>query len=175
MQSRITVLGDTLTGKTSLILSYTKEGFFASLPRTVLDKYIVEAEWQASSSGKALLTIFDVCSEPSILDPHLRSQVSDVFILVYDRTNRESFCSVIDLWIPKVARYGKPIICVGTKSDLSVAEPLDTKMLCSAASMHGLICDCKETSASLREGVEAIFLRALEFTSLPSARCCVLL
>ena len=45
---------------------------------------------------------------------------ADVFMLCFDVSNRESFCSVTERWLPELRKYepDTPVLIVGTKADL---------------------------------------------------------
>lgn len=111
-------IGDGAVGKTSLIISYTTNGYPNEYVPTAIDTYhaVVHVDGQP-------LTL-ELCDTPGQDDfDTLRPLVypnTDVFLLCFSVALPSSFHNVREKWIPEVrASCGKvPVVLVGTQSDL---------------------------------------------------------
>ncbi|XP_016358101.1 rho-related GTP-binding protein RhoU-like [Sinocyclocheilus anshuiensis] len=92
------LVGDAAVGKTSLVISYTTNGYPAEHIPTAFDNFTDEFE-----------RLRPLCYRDA-----------DVFLLCYSVVLPSSFRSVTARWAPEVHRLcpGVPIILVGTQSDL---------------------------------------------------------
>ncbi|KAJ7204730.1 P-loop containing nucleoside triphosphate hydrolase protein [Mycena pura] len=119
MQSiKLVVVGDAGVGKTSMLISYTTNGFpFGYLP-SVFDSYAVTVD-----VGGMLYTfmIFDTMGQPEHdrLRPLLYPQ-TDVFLVCFSVNSPESFENVREKWFPEVNHHcpGVPCVLAATKIDL---------------------------------------------------------
>ena len=111
-------IGDGAVGKTSLIISYTTNGYPNEYVPTAIDTYnaVVHVDGQP-------LTL-ELCDTPGQDDfDTLRPLVypnTDVFLLCFSVALPSSFHNVREKWIPELrAHCGKvPVVLVGTQSDL---------------------------------------------------------
>lgn len=111
-------IGDGAVGKTSLIISYTTNGYPNEYVPTAMDTYhaVVHVDEQP-------LTL-ELCDTPGQDDfDSLRPLVypnTDVFLLCFSVVIPSSFHNVRERWIPEVRAFcGKvPVLLVGTQSDL---------------------------------------------------------
>jgi len=111
-------IGDGAVGKTSLIISYTTNGYPNEYVPTAIDTYkaVVHVD------GEALT--FELCDTPGqddfdTLRPLVYPNV-DVFVLCFSVVTPSSFSNVKEKWAPEIrSSCGKvPVILVGTQSDL---------------------------------------------------------
>jgi len=111
-------IGDGAVGKTSLIISYTTNGYPNEYVPTAMDTYhaVVHVDDQP-------LTL-ELCDTPGQDDfDTLRPLVypaADVFLLCFSVVLPSSFYNVREKWIPELRSHcGKvPVVLVGTQSDL---------------------------------------------------------
>jgi small GTP-binding protein len=115
---KITVVGETSVGKTSLLISYTTNSFPSEHVPTVFDNFSANAIVDEES---ITLGLWDTAgsSEFNELRP-LSYPGTDVFIICYSIIDPKSLQSVQDRWVPEISTHcpGVPIILVGTKLDL---------------------------------------------------------
>ena len=114
-------LGDGAVGKTSLIVSYTTNGYPSEYVPTAIDTYDVVVHVDDSP------VTFEMCDTPGQDDfDTLRPLVypeTDVFLLCFSVVSPSSFHNVREKWIPELRGAFKsskqvPVILVGTQSDL---------------------------------------------------------
>jgi len=114
-------LGDGAVGKTSLIVSYTTNGYPSEYVPTAIDTYDVVVHVDGSP------VTFEMCDTPGQDDfDTLRPLVypeTDVFLLCFSVVSPSSFHNVREKWIPELRSAFKsskqvPVILVGTQSDL---------------------------------------------------------
>jgi len=111
-------IGDGAVGKTSLIISYTTNGYPAEYVPTAIDTYhvVVHVDGQP-------LTL-ELCDTPGQDDfDTLRPLVypsTDVFLLCFSVVMPSTFQNVREKWIPEIRSQSMsvPIVLVGTQSDL---------------------------------------------------------
>ena len=116
-------LGDGAVGKTSLIVSYTTNGYPSEYVPTAIDTYdvVVHVDGQPVT--------FEMCDTPGQDDfDTLRPLAyinTDVFLVCFSVVIPSSFQNVREKWIAEIKRTmkaqkskGVPIILVGTQSDL---------------------------------------------------------
>jgi len=115
---KITVVGDTSVGKTSLLISYTTNSFPGEHVPTVFDNYSANA---IVDEEPITLGLWDTAgsSEYNELRP-LSYPGTDAFIVCYSIIDPNSLKCVSEKWVPEIQAHcpGVPIILVGTKSDL---------------------------------------------------------
>ena len=115
---KLTFVGDSTVGKTSIILTWTQEKFPEYHEVTVFDT------WKGLKTYKNQqidLSVFDtaghedLCSMRTIAYPG-----TDCFLICYAVDNRESLRTACTKWLNEVRTCAKkvPVILVGTKSDL---------------------------------------------------------
>jgi len=119
-------LGDGAVGKTSLIVSYTTNGYPSEYIPTAIDTYDVVVHVDGDP------VTFEMCDTPGQDDfDTLRPLVypdTDVFLICFSVVSPSSFLNIREKWIPEIKKSrekGKkkasknvPIILVGTQSDL---------------------------------------------------------
>ncbi|KAG7316037.1 hypothetical protein KOW79_020903 [Hemibagrus wyckioides] len=110
--------GDGGVGKTSLIVSYTTNGYPAEHVPTAFDNFTVSVD----VDGRPVqLQLCDTAGQDDLecLRP-LCYRDADVFLLCYSIIAPSSFHSVRERWAPEVRRLhpAAPVVLVGTQSDL---------------------------------------------------------
>ena len=114
-------LGDGAVGKTSLIISYTTNGYPSEYVPTAIDTYDVVVHVDGEP------VTFEMCDTPGQDDfDTLRPLVyahTDVFLLCFSVVQPSSFQNVREKWIQELKKSQKnnklpPVILVGTQSDL---------------------------------------------------------
>ncbi|OXU25601.1 hypothetical protein TSAR_013694 [Trichomalopsis sarcophagae] len=115
---KVVLVGDGAVGKTSLIVSYSTNGFPPEYEPTAFDNYnvVVNVDGQPIN-----IQLCDTAGQDDF-DP-LRSLCypeTDVFLICYSIVSPASYHSVATKWISEVQRHcpNTPVILVGTKSDL---------------------------------------------------------
>ncbi|CAF1005045.1 unnamed protein product [Adineta steineri] len=180
------IIGDSGVGKSSLVVSYTTNGFPKQYVPTAFDNYSVDI-----SVGTQPVH-FDICDtggKEQFSPLHsLCIPYSDVILLCFSVVNPQSFQNAITYWLSRARRSNTkiPIILVGTqmdlRSDLKTLLTLDQQKLqpvtekdarLYAQQIHA--CTYIECSALTEKNLKTVFdtavLTALEFreasTSLP--------
>ena len=114
-------IGDGAVGKTSLIVSYTTNGYPSEYVPTAIDTYDVVVQVDGEP------VCFEMCDTPGQDDfDTLRPLCypnTDVFLVCFSVVSPSSFINVKEKWIPEIKRSQKrnkipPIVLVGTQSDL---------------------------------------------------------
>ncbi|XP_073699046.1 rho-related GTP-binding protein RhoU [Garra rufa] len=112
------LVGDGAVGKTSLIISYTTNGYPAEHIPTAYDNFTARV---VVDGRPVQLQLCDMAGQDEFerIRP-LCYRDADVFLLCYSVVLPSSFRSVTDRWVPEVHRLspGIPIILVGTQCDL---------------------------------------------------------
>ncbi|XP_014612063.1 PREDICTED: ras-related C3 botulinum toxin substrate 1-like isoform X3 [Polistes canadensis] len=115
---KVVLVGDGAVGKTSLVVSYSTNGFPGEYVPTAFDNYkvVVNVDGQPVN-----VQLCDTAGQDDF-DP-LRSLCypeTDVFLVCFSVVCPSSYHSVASWWINEVKKYcpNAPIILVGTKSDL---------------------------------------------------------
>lgn len=129
------VVGDGAIGKTSLIISYTTNTFPQDYIPTVFDTYSTGV---MINNKVVELDIWDTAGQTDYdrLRP-LSYPQTDVFLICFDVSSRESFENVRTKWIPEVKQFcdGTPFLIVGTKSDKRQAAGAQCVPICDAQSV----------------------------------------
>ncbi|OHT01213.1 GTP-binding protein ryh1 [Tritrichomonas foetus] len=151
---KVSFIGDTNTGKTSIIFRYLNESFDDEISATFgADAYHITVK-------DTPIVIFDTVGQErykSVTKSFLRN--CDVVVLVYDVTSQDSFDS-LKYWIEVVSEETnydeKEIIIVGNKIDLydSVEVEYETSlMFCQTNKIENFI----ETSAENGQNIDELF------------------
>jgi len=169
---KVTVVGDTSVGKTSLLISYTTNTFPGEHVPTVFDNYSANAIVDGEPIN---LGLWDTAgsNEYDELRP-LSYPGTDAFIVCYSIIDMTSLVSVEKRWWPEIKANceGVPIILVGTKNDLRTkpdilerlkaegAKPVshdDGKRVADLVNAYKYI----ECSALTQENLQEVFLETI--------------
>ncbi|XP_062304094.1 rho-related GTP-binding protein RhoU isoform X2 [Osmerus eperlanus] len=112
------LVGDGAVGKTSLIVSYTTNGYPTEYIPTAFDNFAA----MVVVDGKPVrLQLCDMAGQEELdrLRP-LCYRNADVFLLCYSVVCPSSLCNVTNRWVPEVRRICPrvPVVLVGTQLDL---------------------------------------------------------
>eukprot|EP01126_Amoeba_proteus_P058737 TRINITY_DN761_c0_g1_i2.p1 TRINITY_DN761_c0_g1~~TRINITY_DN761_c0_g1_i2.p1 ORF type:complete len:194 (+),score=37.19 TRINITY_DN761_c0_g1_i2:73-654(+) len=121
---KITVVGSTAVGKTSLLISYTTNSFPGDHVPTVFDNYSCNA---LIDNEAITLGLWDTAGSNDYdeLRP-LSFPGTDAFLVCFSVTDLDSLTAVESKWVPEIKQHGdpdSPIILVATKSDLRASNP----------------------------------------------------
>jgi len=166
-------LGDGAVGKTSLIVSYTTNGYPNEYVPTAIDTYDVVVHVDGEP------VTFEMNDTPGQDDfDTLRPLVypnTDVFLLCFSVVSPSSFANIREKWIPEIKKSGSksvPLILVGTQSDLrndvntrvelakykeSPITEAEAKKLCKDLNCESYI----ETSALTQHNLKEVFDEAI--------------
>lgn len=112
------LVGDGAIGKTSLVVSYTTNGYPTEYVPTAFDNYNVVV---TVDNHPVRLQLCDTAGQDDFdtLRP-LCYPTTDVFLLCFSVVSPTSFYNVADKWIPELRHHcpSTPIILVGTQCDL---------------------------------------------------------
>lgn len=166
------VLGDSGTGRTSLLIAYTSGKLPEEYVPTVFDNCtsIVRVDDKTIS-----LALWDTSGQENYdrLRP-LSYPQTDVFIICFSVVNPSSFHNVRERWWPEVSQYSPntPIVLTGTKVDLrdnvEIVEELKTKGISPITTEKGIelakdigAVKYVETSALTLRGIRELFTEAI--------------
>lgn len=112
------LVGDGAVGKTSLIVSYTTNGYPTEYVPTAFDNFTV----MVVVDGKPVrLQLCDMAGQGKLerLRP-LCYRSADVFLLCYSVVRPCSFRNITTKWLPEIRQHcpGTPLVLVGTQLDL---------------------------------------------------------
>ncbi|XP_077994603.1 cdc42 homolog [Glandiceps talaboti] len=145
------LVGDGAVGKTSLIVSYTTNGYPTEYVPTAYDNYAVVV---TVDNKPVQLQLCDTAGQDDFdsLRPLCYPQ-TDVFLLCFSVVTPTSFHNVLDKWVPEIRKHNKktPILLVGTQCDLRN----DVKVLIDLAKFHERPVT-EEEAKSLAERIHAI-------------------
>jgi len=114
---KLTVVGDGAVGKSCLLISYTTGAFPGEYVPTVFDNYAVNIVHQGKTYCVGL---WDTAGQEDYdrLRP-LSYPQTDVALVCFDVSCRDSFENVAEKWVPELRHFipGVPILLVGTKTD----------------------------------------------------------
>jgi len=119
---KITVVGNTSVGKTSLLISYTTNSFPGEHVPTVFDNYSANA---IVDDEPINLGLWDTAGAQEFKELRpLSYPGTDAFIVCYSILDEESLKAVTEVWVPEISDNcsGVPIILVGTKIDLRLKK-----------------------------------------------------
>eukprot|EP01086_Lenisia_limosa_P012449 TRINITY_DN40788_c0_g1_i1.p1 TRINITY_DN40788_c0_g1~~TRINITY_DN40788_c0_g1_i1.p1 ORF type:complete len:186 (-),score=56.55 TRINITY_DN40788_c0_g1_i1:60-617(-) len=177
---KLVVVGDGAVGKTCLLISYANNKFPESYVPTVFDNYVVDLN---TSDCVIHLGLWDTAGQEDYdrLRP-LSYPGTDVFLLCFSLTSKNSYDNALAKWYPEVVQHapGVPIILVGTKVDLREENPeaITTQQGQEMAKRISAV-DYKECSARTRDGLKEVFDHAVKAVlfkeEAPKKKKCVLL
>ncbi|KAL0234962.1 hypothetical protein GEMRC1_001544 [Eukaryota sp. GEM-RC1] len=157
---KLIVIGNTATGKSSLLSRYVEHKFDDQMTHTIGVEF---GSSLISIDGKTIkLQIWDTAGQErfaAVTRSYYRSAVG--CILVYDVTRRETF-NQISVWLQEARTLADPecVMClVGNKTDIS-ARAVSTEEGHKFAQENGLI--FVETSAKLNTNVEDLFVNTAQ-------------
>uniref|UniRef100_A0A8C4NML2 Ras homolog family member U n=1 Tax=Eptatretus burgeri TaxID=7764 RepID=A0A8C4NML2_EPTBU len=117
-QLKCVLVGDGAVGKTSLVVSYTTNGYPTEYVPTALDNYSASVNVDGTP---VRLQLCDLAGQDDFdkLRP-LCYPNTDVFLLCFSVVNPSSFQNVTEKWVPEIRRHcpRAPIVLVGTQCDL---------------------------------------------------------
>ncbi|XP_048863656.1 ras homolog family member Ua [Brienomyrus brachyistius] len=112
------LVGDGAVGKTSLIVSYTTNGYPTEYVPTAFDNF---AAVVAVDGMPVRLQLCDTAGQDEFdkLRPLCYTN-ADIFLLCFSVVNPASFQNVTEKWVPEVRRHcpRTPLLLVGTQADL---------------------------------------------------------
>lgn len=154
---KVTLLGDSGVGKSSLIARYISGIFMRDGVSTTGANYsqkIVEL-----NNTRLRLNLWDTAGEEKYRALG-KNFYRDSFIicLIYDITRRQSFQSIKDIWYPDVKKYGEKynvIALVGNKCDRFEEEEVKEEEACNYAKEIGA--EFFLTSARTGDGIDPMF------------------
>ncbi|KAL3873242.1 hypothetical protein ACJMK2_036382 [Sinanodonta woodiana] len=159
------IIGDEMVGKTSLALTFMKEKLPDIHVSTVFDNF---AGIQSVAGNKYTVSMFDTTSQEDYEELRIFTyKESEVIVVCYSVSDRDSYCRVRDYWLQEILKYArgshkKPVILVAThadqrnKCDSNLDKPVSTsegEQLAKAIGAEKFI----ECSAVTRKGVSEIF------------------
>ena len=154
---KITFVGDSSVGKTSLIAKYCEEKFNPEGTNPTISVGILEKNVKIDSLTEAKLSIWDTAGSEKYLSftaSYLRE--SNGIIIVFDFTNEKSFKD-LDMWVDLIndsVGFEKVVkILVGNKSDLPDRK-INEEEAKHYAGEHGM----KFIKVSAKEGVNIDYL-----------------
>ncbi|XP_057374986.1 uncharacterized protein LOC130695935 [Daphnia carinata] len=112
------LVGDGAVGKTSLIVSYTTNGYPTEYIPTAFDNYNVVVN---VDNQPILLQLCDTAGQDDF--DNLRTlcyDSTDVYVVCFSVVSPASFANVASRWLPEIRRHSPdtPVILVGTQADL---------------------------------------------------------
>ncbi|KAJ3326039.1 GTP-binding protein Rho1 [Boothiomyces sp. JEL0866] len=167
LRKKIVVVGDGASGKTSLLMAFTKGVFPTNYVPTVFENIVTDI----SVCGQQVeLNLFDTAGQEDYDRlRRLSYPDTDLTYICFSIDSHTSFENVADKWISEVVHYcnQKPIILVGLKTDLRYDDEVIKKLLLKGkrpiSYSEGLEmakrigADYYECSAKYKEGVTDLF------------------
>ena len=157
IQIKVTLIGESSVGKTSIINRYTRDAFTQELESTLGANYcqkIIEKD------GKIIrLDLWDTAGQEKYraIGRHFYKD-SYIVCLVYDITNKESFERIKTVWYPELKEHGektKILALVGNKIDKYLDEQVNEDDVKKYAEEINAI--NKRTSAMEGTNIEDLF------------------
>ena len=157
MGIKVTLIGDSSIGKTSIINRYCKNIFDQSIGSILCENYsqkIIEKDGK-----KIRLDLWDTTGQEKYraIGRHFY-RGSFIVCLVYDITNKKSFENIKSIWYPEIMEHGeklKIISLIGNKNDKYLEEDVDEKSVKEFADEIQVV--YKKTSALDNTGIEDLF------------------
>ena len=143
-------IGDPESGKTSLLTSYTQDIFPQEYVPTVFENYTAKVP---ALDGTINLNMRATAGEEEF------DSQTDVVVIVCSVDSRESFSNAETKWIPKAEKQlpGKPVILVGTKTDLRNKKDTITYKEGAKLAKKSGVTKYVECSAKEVNSVKAVF------------------
>jgi len=162
--TKLVIVGDGAVGKTCMLISYTSNSFPSDYVPTVFENYSTNVMIDEKPVNLAL---WDTAGQEEYdrLRP-LSYPQTDVFLVCFAVTNKDSFNNVKSQWIPEIRHHcpNVPFILVGTKSDLRKNNKKDEMIseeegVAMAKDIGAVI--YLECSAITQAGLHAVFDKAI--------------
>lgn len=160
---KVMVVGDGGVGKTCMLISYTTNSFPGEYVPTVFDNYTAPlvVEGQPVEMG-----LWDTAGSDEYSDMRVMSYPdTNVFLICFDLTSRESYNNVKTKWRPEIDAFSKdiPVLIVGTKLDMRANAPgaiseEEGKKLAQETNAVGYI----ECSALTQQNLPEVFESAIK-------------
>lgn len=118
---KIILIGDTGTGKSSVISSYISKYFPNEVPAVLVDA-IIPPDNTANNVSVTIMDSSALLGDRDVL--HQKIRMADSIISLFDVTRPETIDSLEELWLPTIrdicgsSSVGKAVIVVGNKTDL---------------------------------------------------------
>ena len=124
---KVTLIGESSVGKTSIINRYTKNAFTQEMESTLGANY--SQKKITLHKQKIRLDLWDTAGQEKYraIGRHFYKE-SYIVCLVYDITNRDSFEKLKSVWFPELKEYGeklKILALVGNKLDKYLDEDVN--------------------------------------------------
>ena len=124
---KVTLIGESSVGKTSIINRYTKESFSQELDSTLGANY--SQKKITLYKKKIRMDLWDTAGQEKYraIGRHFYKE-SYIVCLVYDITNKDSFEKIKSVWYPDLKEYGeklKIVALVGNKLDKYLEEEVN--------------------------------------------------
>lgn len=153
---KVVIIGDSNTGKTSLINRYVNNYYSDETISTIG----VDFKLQSFNLGNKhiKLQLWDTAGQErfkSLTTSYYRS--ADGIIILFDITNRTSFEN-IKIWLNEVNKYNNEavILLVSTKSDMELKRVISNQEITELCTLYKL--PHIETSSKLNINIEKVFL-----------------
>jgi small GTP-binding protein len=163
---KLLLVGDSGTGKSSLLLRFTEDKFLGEdihMATIGVDFKVKFLDLADLGIHRLKLTIWDTAGQE-----RFRTLTSSYFrgahgvVLVYDVNDRDTFRSISDIWLPELERsstsqsknYAPVLMLVGNKVDKSEQQVTTAEGQRLAKDLRCLFMEC---SAKTRVGVRAAF------------------
>ncbi|XP_072170031.1 cell division control protein 42 homolog [Diadema setosum] len=178
------LVGDGAVGKTSLVVSYTTNGYPVQYVPTAFDNYSVVIR---VDSKPIKLQICDTAGQDDFdsLRPLCYPQ-TDVFLLCFSVVSPTSFHNVLEKWLPEIRQHNPktPILLIGTQCDLRTdvnvlidlakhqERPICEEEAALRASRINAVkyIECSAlTQHNLKEVFDDVILTGLEYTKPPKS------
>lgn len=168
---KVVIVGDGAVGKSALLWVYMHQEFKDEYIPTVVDNYAVTLQLK---DRKLNLEVFDTAGQEDFKEIRKTSfSGTDVVIVCYNCSNKDTLANVKSQWIPEVHESDDkaPFVLVGTKSDLYQKGELDHVTEADAKRMGrqlgaytALRCSAKEYAESNNErgNIEDVFNAAIK-------------
>ena len=157
---KLTVLGDSAVGKTSLINKYITDSFSSNYQPTLgVNILTKDLRFEANNSEIRLL-LWDLAGQDKYeLTRKMFFQGSVGSLLIYDKTRYSTFERISSKWLKDFKEYGRPdgvYILIGNKLDLKYTMKISSEEG-RKLSEEINAADFIETSAKYGENVEKAF------------------
>ena len=164
---KILLVGDEGVGKSSLISAYISQHFPQEVPPVMTDA-IIPPETTAHDVCVTIMDSSSIQGDREVLRHKIAAV--DSIIALYDVTRPETFDSLSTFWLPYIketsADQYKPVIVVGTKTDLLMEEQ-DTQQLNSLLLAFPFVMNCVNCSAVNIQNLDTVFFLAELFVNYP--------